>query len=250
MYCALPPSLKALQAFCKEDWADEEGQYRFLIEFLNGLSAFGVSIVTLSGLRRHLRLMASLCEDVDDGITKLEDLLKQHDLLLGPDLGGFANLLLSGAQGGEITSGGPIDFRGLEIGTQALLFPVGIAAEELMALEDVRMALDLNADRVAACIVFDQAHLWLGDTMESWIKARDHLEPTLRLFKYRTHLKALSADFLQRELLAADLQDFALWFLALFVCGELRLNPFERRLADTMVRKAGLGSLAAFAQVL
>lgn len=250
MYFALPPSLQSLIDLSGKEGDDVALLPEFLDAMVKGLCVLGTPNSLLLGLRRHLHLLGPVSESATQGVSSLEALLRRHDLLIDDDSRGFANLLRSAIDNDEVFSGDTIDFDALQSNTQDQLKFIGDAAAALLALDDLTDALSVNADRVAACMVLAAVDQWRpGLSVCKWLQQQDHLKSTYRLFTLSSRLENLSVDFVQRDLQREDLRDFVLWLLACILAGHIKVEPLEKRLIDTMLKKAELGSLATFERV-
>lgn len=247
MLCALPSPLHTLMELADNPQPDEAFFLIFVDAFLRGLALTGTPKHVLIAIRRHLQIVGAVTQDAREDTVSLEALLRRHDLLLGPNLGGLTNLFNSLVEEGDIFSSETFDVAGFDAELRRRLMPLERSGRELQAVDDVAMAVDADIGRVATCICLAAISDWLSAAAVSdFLGSRAHLLQMRKLLSYRKQLDALKVDFVRSQLEACDMTDFALWYLAHFLCGYATLDPLQRPLVDTLLAKVNMPKLAIF----
>lgn len=250
MYFASHPSFESLISLARTAGKNVVTVEKWLDEFLKGLSVLGIASFIIADLRGQLELVGSTRESAKGGAESLETILRNHDLLLGPQAGGFASLFRNCIEEKTVFFEDVIDFNELDSQLKSQLKPLGVVAQELSALDDIAEAFSISTGRVAICIVLDGISQWVSPSvLEQWLEESPHLDQVRQLFCLRAYLDELSVDFVQRSLPQTETREFVLWLLVRFLEERLAVEPIMRRLMDTLLKKAELGNLAMFEKI-
>ena len=114
MYLALPKPLQNLLGALHAHPGKDEHELRVVLnDVMCALSLFGVRDKTLKSVRKALLLVGPKSEAASDAAFDLFEALREQDLDMNEEAGGFANLFESAMAEGEICAQGQLSFDGL-----------------------------------------------------------------------------------------------------------------------------------------